>query len=453
MRFAVASRFGCGLSWCKRLLDEGHEVLYWIGHEKGGPCLHNRKVGTGIIPRTDSWGTLLAWAKEGNLKRIPTLMLFDSSWMGRFADEAMKAGIYVVGGGEVCDRMERDRAFGKRLAEESGMMIPPNESFPNLAATMAYAKAGKVVKPVYFKVDAYITDDCTQKCDDGEELLAYLKSFKDQDMGLHYKNILEEKMEGVAVSTERWWNGRAFIGPYFGLIERKKFMAEEMGPSTGCSFNVVWTYPDTPMTAEALNWDGITSTFLKHKVPPGLFDVNAVLSDGDAWFLEWCARLGYDSEPTAQLLYKDLGKWLWHVGTGQGDGGGFHEGKIAMSLHLSVPPYPCDALDREQKESPVGVHINGKDLGDLWSGPFIGYEVMAENGQLMVGGPNGSIGLSAAMGDSLDELAEETWKFAKEGGVKIAGLQCRPDAGKCILEDAEAAVENGFGDLPEGLYQ
>jgi hypothetical protein len=56
------------------------------------------------------------------------------------------------------------------------------------------------------------------------------------------------------------------------------------------------------------------------------------------------------------------------------------------------------------------------------------------------------------MGDSLDDLAEKTYNFAKKG-IRLAGLQFRPDAGKCILEDAEAAVENGFDDLPEGLYQ
>jgi hypothetical protein len=452
MRVAIVSYFGHGVSFAKRLQDEGHEVLMWLGKPEGGPLVWNRKVGTGIVARCDGWAPLLAWAKQGLAKKIPTLVFFDSSWMGKFADEARRAGLYTVGGGEVCDRLERDREFGKNVAREAGMIIPPFEKFANVEATIAYAKSGKMQKAAYFKTDSYINDDCTQKCDDAEELLQYLESLKDMEVGKIGANILEEKIEGVAVSTERWWNGKFFVGPYFGLIERKKLMAEEMGPSTGCAFNAVWTYPDKPMLAESLCWDDIGSVFLKNNVPPGLFDVNAILADGEAHFLEWCARLGYDSEPTGQMLYKDLGAWLWHVATGQGDGGGFTD-KIAMSLHLAVPPYPCEALDREQKESPVGIHINGKNLGDLWSGPFIGYEVMAEDGQLMVGGPSGSIGLSAAVGTSLKKLAEETWEFAKDGGIKIAGLMARPDAGKCILEDAEKAKEEGFTDLPKGLYK
>lgn len=452
MRVAVASAFGHGLSWVKRLQDEGHDVLYWIGSEKGGPFIQARKVGTGIVPRVDGWVKLLRWAKEGVQARIPTLMLFDSSWLGAYADEARKWGIYTVCGGSVCDRLERERMFGKRVAEEAGMLIPPYQSFANLDATMAFAKSGQMKTAVYFKTDSYIADDCTQKCEDAEELVEYLESLKDQDLGTHFKNTLEEKIDGVAVSTERWWNGKSFVGPYFGLIERKKFMADEVGPSTACAFNAVWTYPDTPMTAEALNWDALSHVFLKHEVPPGLFDVNAILTDGEAYFLEWCGRLGYDSEPTGQMLYNDLGAWLWHVATGQGDGGGFVEGKIAMSLHLSVPPYPCEALEREQKESPVGIHINGKDLGDLWSGPFIAYEVLSEDGKLMVGGPGGSVGLSAAVGDSLEELAEQTYEFAKKG-IRVPGLQFRNDAGEAIKEDAEKAYAEGFTDLPEGLYQ
>lgn len=452
MRIAVAAPHGCALSWYIRLLAEGHDVLVWIGDPKGGPYIKGRKIGTGLVPRVDGWTKLLRWAKEGVQARIPTIMMFESSHLGHYADEARKWGIYTVGGGSVCDRMEMDRPFGKKMAEEAGMQIPPYQSFPNLDATMAFAKSGQVKTAVYFKTDAYIADDCTQKCDDGEQLVEYLQSLKDQDLGSHFKNTLEEKIDGVAVSTERWWNGKAFVGPFFGLIERKKFMADEVGPSTGCAMNAVWIYPDTPMTAEALNWDALTHVFLKHEAPPCLYDVNAILTDGEAYFLEWCARNGFDSEPTGQMLYNDLGAWLWYVATGQGDGGGFKDDKIAMSIHLSVPPYPCQALEREQKESPVGVHINGKDLGNLYDGPFLPYEVMSENGQLMVGGPDGDVGLSAAIGYSLEDLAEQTYNFAKKG-IRVPGLQFRPDAGEAIKEDAEKAYVEGFQDLPEGLYE
>lgn len=457
MRIAIASPHGCCLSWVKRLHDEGNDVLFYIGDGNSGAPGHTitaKRVGREIVPRTENYAHLIAWAKEGVARREPTMVFYASSHLGKLADAARKAGLYVVGGGAICDKMEFDRAFGKQLAQEAGISIPPYKTFPSLDATIAFAEqSGKNLPEVYFKTDSYIKDDCTKKCKDAHALVEYLKGLKDQDVPNGTKNELEQCVDGVAVSTERWWNGRAWIGPYFGLIERKKFMADEVGPSTGCALNAVWAYLDTPMTAESLNWEDLAGVFARHGVPAGLYDINAILSDGEAWYLEWCARLGYDSEPTGQLLYNDLGAWLWHVATGQGDGGGFQEGKIAMSLHLSVPPYPTqDAFDEHHKQSPLGAHINGKNLGNLWSGPFIGYEVMAENGVLMVGGADGDVGLSAAIGESLEELADETYEFAKEG-IDLPGLQFRPDAGKAILEDAEKAKEEGFSDLPRGLYE
>jgi phosphoribosylamine-glycine ligase len=455
MRIALVCDYSGCLSWAKRLHDEGHDVLLYIGGPKKGASGREtslKKVGTGIVPRTESYTYLISWIKDGHTKGEPAMILFALSGQGERADDARKMGLYVVGGGSICDKMEFDRTFGRQLAEEAGILIPPYTSFPTLSATIKHAEEqGKNMPEVYFKTDSFISSDCTKKCKDSKSLISYVKSLRDQDVKDATKNDLEECVDGVAVSTERWWNGRAWVGPFFGLIERKKFMTDEVGPSTGCSMNAVWAYKDTPMTAEALHWEELGAVFTKHKVPAGLYDINAILKDGEAYFLEFCARLGYDSEPTGQMLYNELGRWLWFVATGQGDGGGFRDG-IAVSLHLSVPPYPIfDAFDENHKKSPMGAHINGKNLGDLHSGPFIGYEVMAEDGQLMVGGPDGDVGLAACVGESLADCAEQNYEFAKDG-IECAGLQFRSDAGKAILEDAEKALEQGFSDLPEELY-
>lgn len=438
----------------KRLYDEGNDVLFYIGDgDASGSNISSKRVGREIVPRTENYAQLIAWAKEGITQREPTMVFYASSHLGKYADEARKSGLYVVGGGSICDKMEFDRPFGKEIAEEAGILIPPYQTFPTLDATIKFAEqSGAGMPEMYFKTDSYIKDDCTKKCKDAKALIEYLRGLKDQDVPNGTKNELEECIPGVAVSTERWWNGRAFVGPFFGLIERKKFMSDEVGPSTGCALNSVWTYKDDPMTAEALHWEDLAGVFARRGVPAGLYDINAILADGEAHFLEFCARLGYDSEPTGQLLYNDLGKWLWHVATGQGDGGGFKDG-IAVSLHLSVPPYPTqDAFDPHYKHSPLGAHINGESLGDLHSGPFVGYEVYAENGQLMVGGPDGDVGLAASVGDSLEDLAEQNYEFAKEG-IDLPGLQFRNDAGEAILEDAKKARDEGFTDLPDELYR
>lgn len=447
MHIAIASAFGCGVGVWKRLADEGNDVLVWVGSDHGGPLVSHRHVGKGIVPRTDSWYALLAWAKEHR-----ALVVFDSSGLGRFADMARAAGLHVVGGGSFMDRLEKDRRFGIAIAEKAGIAIPPYVEFSSLDETIAYAKSGELDREVYFKSDSYISGDATHKAESPEELVEYLTWLKTQAR-TGIRNILQDVIPGFALSTARWWNGRAWIGPYEYTFERKKFMAGEIGPSTGCSLNAVGFYDsESPAIAEALYWEAMGQDFLKHDAPPGLYDVNAVVNDGAAHFLEWTPRFGWDSEGTSLTqLYDDLGQALWHVATGQGMFS-VKQSSIALSVRLSVPPYPSEEVQRDDKASCVGVPIRGA-TGDLWSEGFVAYNVMQDDEGLAVGAAEGIVGLAAAVGDSVDELSEEVLEFAKDA-LRVPGLQYRNDVAAALHEDAESADAQGFGDdLPSGLFE
>lgn len=428
----------------------------WRGSEKNGSpelLTSHRRVGEGIVPLVDGWFQLLDWAKTGARSGIPTLMLFDSSGLGRFADDARRAGVYVVGGGTFADKTEKDRGYGANIAEAAGMKAPKVREFKSVDDTLAFARSGKLTHPVYWKTDAYIDADATHCAETADELVEYLSWIKTRTRSGIY-NVLEEKKDGIALSTARWWNGRAWVGPYEWTLEHKKFMAGDVGPGTGCSLNAVGFYEDeAPEIAAALKWDALTPLFLKHDAPPGLYDVNAIVSDGEAFFLEWTNRFGYDSEGTSLTqLYGQLCEWLWYVGTGQGDGGALYEdGELAVGIRLSVPPYPWEHGERDEKGSCVGVPVNG-ETGNLWSDGFVAYQVAYEEAAgLSVAAPEGLVGLSAARGESLSELADETLEFAKKG-LRIPGCQFRNDAGAVLADDAREVWEAGFP-LTPGLLR
>lgn len=448
MRVAIASPFACGVGIWKRLADEGHDVLVWCGDYKDGPRMltSHRHVGRGIVPRTDSWETLLDFARDG-ARQGPTIMLFDGSGLGELADIARKAGVHVIGGGTFCDRLESDRAFGRKIATQAGMQHPPYMEFASIDDTIAFAQT-KLDRPVYFKTDAYIDADATKGADDPDELVEYLEWIKTKARP-GTKNLLEQKMDGPALSTGRWWNGRAWVGKYLGDWERKKFLAGDIGPSTGCALNAVWFYDDEPEIARSLCWEALTPLFIKHEAPPGWYDVNAILNEGTAYYLEWCGRFGWDSEGLALCtLYDDLGAFLWSVATGQGELAVRDE--IALSVRLSVPPYPSEHIARDDKASSHGVPVKGK-VGDLWSGGFIGYQLQHdEETGLTVAGAEGIVGLSAARGYSVEEMSETILDFAKDG-LRVPGLQYRNDVADCVVDDTKKAAEMGFTDLPEGL--
>jgi phosphoribosylamine--glycine ligase len=432
-------------------------VLVWRGEtdRDGSPRVvkNQKRVGEGLVPLTNSWHELLAFAKAGDTQGEPTVVLFDSTattGIGNLADDARRAGLHVIGASKFGDRLEMDRAFGRSIALQAGIPSPRTMVFDSVDDCMALAKAGGVDREVYWKTDAYLDGDATHKCADSEDLADYLALIKRR--GFNGRCLLEEKLDGFALSTQRWWNGSAWVGPYQWDIEHKAFMPGNVGPSTGCAFNAVGQYEeDEPTIAKMLRWDKLTHIFAQHDAAPGVYDINAIVNDGKVHFLEWCGRFGYDSEPAATLLYDDYSRWLWYIATGQGEDAAPQRADFVLTIRLTVPPAPFEHIDREDEGSAVGVYVRG-ETGDLWSGPFIGYELMhSEEDGLTVAAPEGLVGLSATVGDEIGEMAEEAQSWPKEN-LRVPGLgYWATGVGEQIIEDAQACADAGVDDLPRGL--
>lgn len=432
MRIAIASEFGNGLSWWKRLADEGHEVLVWI------KPLDGNHVGEGIVPRTNSWETLFQFAKTGVLARRQTMMLFDSSGLGEKADEARSWGIPIIGGCGFADRLEKDRAFGFRIAEEAGILIPPHEQFESFADALMFVQDMSDT-PIYFKSDRFLDSDATHGADTTEEMVEYLE-YVIRTYGSHGKCIIQQKIEGVPVSTARWWNGQAFVGPYQCTLEHKKFLNDDLGPSTGCAMNALWFYQDTPRISQELHWEALSHAFRKNAAAPGLYDANCVVTpQGESYFLEWTPRLGYDSEMTSHRLFPSLGGLLEGVCFGRSEPA--PSPQLAYSIRLGVPPYPWEHSKKVDQKSCVGTYVSG-DVGDLWSESFIGYDLRIKDGHLEVASPEGIVGLTYAQGHRLGQLNEECIEAAKK--IRAPGLSYRTDGDKVLRKDAQAMKDAGY---------
>ena len=238
----------------------------------------------------------------------------------------------------------------------------------------------------------------------------------------------------------------AFVGPFEGTYENKKFMNDDVGPSTGCALNAVWFYEMEPSVATSLGWANLESIFRQHRAPPGLYDINAVIDEnGDAWFLEWTSRLGFDSEPTSACLVSDLGMLLHGVATG-GALPGFDFDDVAYAIRLTVPPYPWEHAEKGQKGSPDGRSVRG--VKSLWQDAFIGYNLRKVDGRLEVAGPEGIVGLAIAVGDDLERLDEQTLDAAES--IECAGLQYRTDGAANVAEAAKELLDAGV-EVPTAL--
>lgn len=445
MRYAVVSPEGTGLATWARLVDEGEEVMVYI------KPMAMRRVGDGLIRKTPSLEMLLAWANEA-----PSVVVFESSGMGKVADQIRRRGGLVVHAGSFCDRLESDRVWSERLAALMGMTMPRSQEFPTISAARDFASSRPDEERWVFKSNRYLDASATYVSASREDMVRYL-DYMQRRWGDNVSNILQEKIEGVALSTAAYWNGRTFVGPFEGTMEHKKFMDGDRGPATGCALNVVWMYEGWPRVADELCFPAIEQYFRREEAPPGIYDVNAVIgeNDGKAYFLEWTPREGWDSEPTARkLLDGSLGKFYYDLAVGTLARTPFATDRVAFSVRLSVPPYPWE-VEQELKVTPVGTPVYGID--GLWDRIFTAYGIgLADDpkrkgaflpGEVVIKDPGGMVGLAATHGSNgLEALADQAYAFVKDE-LQIPNLQYRGDW-KVLQDDLDALTKIGYETSP-----
>lgn len=448
MRFAFISNEGSGLPFWLRLKDEGNEVLVYVP-DTPDSFVH-RSTGKGLVDLAGSITEILAWGGAQ-----PTVFVFDSSSEGDTAEWLRERGQLVVGGGKFCDRLEMDRDFGESVAEAVGVRAPETKKFSTISAAIAFLKGAGAQQPWYFKTDTYLNASATAGGDPEvliRRLETYQKRFKDS-----VPNILQERIDGIDISTACWWNGREWIGPFEGTIENKKFLNGDKGGSTGCSMNAVWFYDGMPKIARELRFTALAEVFRRFNAPPGVYDINSIISDDDGlpYFLEWTPRFGYDAEPTAmRAIEGELGKFYHDLATGRVAEVPFRTDVAQMSVRMTVSPYPWEPVEHIKNEKRasatcVGVRVSGvdpKNLGELYGVdyPFMAYGLgLDEDGHLIIVEPMGIVGLVCADGTNLIEMNEEILEFA-EDELDVPDLQYRTDAGEALQEHVAKIASAGY---------
>lgn len=436
MKFAVYSSEGASLTWQRRLMDEGHEVLVHLvplRFSDIGKPFAQRDVGMGIVPREASFEKWCEWGRGG-------IYLFDSSGHGVRGELLRARGERVIGSGKFCDRIEDDREFGVAIAKAMGIAIPDYVPFGRLSDAIAHVK--KHGGDYVFKSNRYLEAGATYRAQDTDDLIEYLSELRLR-YGDRLAHILQSIVPGIAVSTARWWNGMQWVGPYEGTIEHKKLLDGDHGPSTGCAFNFLWFYEaQEPRIAQELNFEHMAAVWRRHSAPPGIYDINAILADDGSGprFLEFTPRLGYDAEPTSQRGIANLGAFLEALAGGAGDVDAmFEKSKAYMSVRVTVPPYPAEHFERPSNF--VGRAIRGED--GLWDKFFLAYGVaFTKERGLHVADPEGLAGMVATSAEG-PEGYRACYRFLDER-LRIRDVQCRRDAEAVVRKDLAAMTELGY---------
>ncbi len=392
----VWSGDGSSLPLALKLKGEGHPVT-WHVHSKAANF-----IGRGLLP---------------NVAQPPTgaLVIFDCTGKGTVGDRYRALGHAVIGGNTMEKELELDRPRGAKLAASVGMRVPPTFPFQDIPTALQFLGNLTTDAAWFVKVSGDQVESSTHDAPDAESMIRYLEWIQ-ESRGKVDPFTLQQTVEGTEVSCNGWFDGQRFVPPYDITFESKHFLTGRKGPRTGCESCLVYHAQSDALAKrtilpceDALRAGGYV----------GPVDVNALVDDrGRPQFLEFTARLGFDSTQAWMRLFDDdLGEQLDAFAHGELDRWEPTWSGLSGTLRLSIPPYPVwdEALVGKTRGLPLDYDL----LGD----PFVD-PIDVQEGPAAAGG-SGIVCTVGAVGKTVDELVGPLLERAED--LEIPQVQYRVD--------------------------
>jgi hypothetical protein len=416
----VISNNGEGLPLCYRMIMEGANTTVYLHNKDLGRSYDGIIDKAGIsalrsaVDRDDTIFFDLNRVNEHTKRDIALLKAFgcpaySPSVSGAIADRMIRNGKRVIGSTSWTDSLEFDREFGSHIAKNVGLKTPNYKRFTSIGEAKRFLSSSQdlwVLKP-----DNNDDLDLTYvEKYPGELLQKFDGDLKGRISGPF---ILQEKIDGIELSTEGWFDGEEWSA-FNHTIESKRMMNSDLGPAIGSQSNTVWMEPD-PVIRKSFDK---LSPMLKKSGYVGPVDVNAIYKNGEAYFLEWTPRGGYDAIfNLTTLLDSSITDFL---------SGGFSSAEFrpgfACSERISIPPFPYsepDLVYKYARDIPLRF-----DLED-----FYALDVYRD-GSLKCAGGDGIIGVCSKAANSIGGAFGNVYRAIRDD-IRIGSyLQYRTDAVK-----------------------
>ena len=413
--FTFLSKQGDALPIAQRIEQEGHRVQFYIND------VNARRVGDGLVDKHRETGVLV-----GNSGRIsnkvfralltptPDCIVLDMvcDGFGIAADRYRKLGISVIGGGEWGDKIELDRPFGAKVMKTVGINYPISNVFTNYKKAIAFVKSSG--RTYVYKPSGNQPTTTTYVAQGVDDLIGMLE-FYSKD--IHEEFELQEKVDGIEISSELWFNGKEVVNVNH-TMEEKALMEGGKGPKTGCMGSVVWLGNKTSrLYKESL---GKLLPLLRKVDYRGPLDINGIVDKDNFYGLEFTARFGYDALFVLLEMYKGrVNDLLYGVATGVLKNMLF-KSKLGIGIDLAVPPYPITDCDPDLYKDILIQGLNRHNLKHFW-----GYDIYKKEGKYLVSGNGGDIGTVTARGDEVQGFS--SLRDAKRRAMRTINNLVIPD--------------------------
>ena len=417
MKFLLLSIDGAGLPIAIRLKLEGNNVAVYI-HKNRFKHLYD-----GMVKKLEKkeWGK---WIDD------KTIIIFDTVKSGKVADRLRRQGHYVVGAGEMNDRMELDRQFGMELAKKAGLKVPPEKEFTSFDEAKVFVQQTK--KRYIMKPSGNIETWANYPSKNWKDMVRMLDFWK-KNWTEEVRFVLQEMIDGQQMSIEGWYDGKKWKG-WNSTFEYKPLMKtySDTAPFTGECGSVVFYYGNE--FGRLYN-----ETFAKliphlRGYPSGPLDINCILNEEGAWFLEFTSRQGYPATYIQLLGVEDeWGKIYSDIAKGQFDG--FHpKAEWITGARFCVPQWPYGRVDKAYIGAPLFTHFKKKHLENILFLDVYLDEV------LRCGGTDGELGTCVGWGKTINEASKMMYDILKE--VATYPMFYRPDIGEGL--DLQSLVSWGY---------
>ena len=251
---------------------------------------------------------------KGTIKRIPyadrlefskecDLVIYEDKSNHGEVQELRKQGISVLGGSKLSDKLELDRMWGNKIAKQCGIKVPEMLPFTDFKemATFIKERKGKWVLKQCGKIDEIKGLSFVAKMDNSEDLLDFLPLLeKNWVEGIKPDFVLQEKVEGHEFAIGSFFNGKEFMKDGEGQelceenFEHKALFPGGLGESTGEQYTIqkMVRAKDSKLFMETLDK---CRELLKAIDYRGDFDINCIINEKGAYFLEFTPRMGVPS--------------------------------------------------------------------------------------------------------------------------------------------------------------
>jgi phosphoribosylamine-glycine ligase len=410
VKFLLLSQGGDGSGLALRLKEEGHDARIWIREAECDRRCH------GLVDTASEYS-------------FGQTIIADCTGAGPLLDTYRDGGVPTVGGSSFCDKLESDRKFSEAIFKQAGIATPKSLRVASWDdAAKAIKKLGGDSGRVVLKPEGHSSGVIPSYVSyDAEDALKMLEHFHALIGGDEVELLIQEFIKGVAISTEGWFNGEEWCAGMFNhTIERKQFLNDDLGPSGGCTGNLVWACSGKdPLVKELLL---PITPLLQEKVYRGAIDVNAVVNEEGCYALEFTPRMGYDAFPTLLTALCDFnfGVFLDSLARGYACSETLRSG-FAAGVRLTIPPWPSEEFHAKER-----VPIAGLSPADRrW---FYPEDVqLNESGELESSGGYGILGVVNGHGQSITGAFADAYRILT--GLRLPNKQYRTDLAEACLKD------------------